>query len=233
MTPANDERYVPAAGRARFTALYDPVLALTMREATFRQRFREQVLSGAEAGQSLAVVDVGGGTGTFAIQLAAAGAAVTVVDGDATVLQRAAAKPGAENVTFVCALASDLPIESASADRVVMSLLLHHLSPRQKTVALVEARRVLRPGGRIHVADWGRPRGALTRAGFLGLQLLDGVENTREHGAGHLPARIAGAGFIGVQTLDRLRTPFGTLELVCAEHDPDAAAVVSHPASAS
>jgi len=28
----NPERYVPAAGRAAFTRLYDPVMRLTMRE---------------------------------------------------------------------------------------------------------------------------------------------------------------------------------------------------------
>ena len=31
-----DERYVPAAGRAWLTALYDPLMALTMRERAFR-----------------------------------------------------------------------------------------------------------------------------------------------------------------------------------------------------
>ena len=35
---ADSERYVPAAGRRAFTRLYDPVVALTMREATFRAR---------------------------------------------------------------------------------------------------------------------------------------------------------------------------------------------------
>ena len=34
------ERYVPAAGRPAFTRLYDTVVALTMREATFRGRLR-------------------------------------------------------------------------------------------------------------------------------------------------------------------------------------------------
>lgn len=220
MTTNQPEPYVPAAGRERLTALYDPVVAWTMREKTFRGRLTEQVMAGAAAGPRLSVVDVGGGTGTLAIALAARGAAVTVIDGDARILRRAKAKPGAQAATFICALAGELPLATASADRVVMSLLLHHLTPDQKDRALAEARRVLRPGGRLHIADWGRPQGLITRMGFRGLQLLDGAENTREHGAGLLPARIASAGFAAVTTLDRLRTPWGTLELICAHQRP-------------
>ena len=63
------ERYVPAAGRPAFTRLYDTVVALTMRDATFRGRLRAQVLDGLAPGA--AVVDVGCGTGTLAIALAA------------------------------------------------------------------------------------------------------------------------------------------------------------------
>jgi hypothetical protein len=36
-----DDRYVPAAGRRSFTRLYDPVIALTVRERTFRGRLLE------------------------------------------------------------------------------------------------------------------------------------------------------------------------------------------------
>ena len=43
------ERYVPAAGRRAFTRLYDTVVALTMREATFRGRLCAQVLDGVGA----------------------------------------------------------------------------------------------------------------------------------------------------------------------------------------
>ncbi len=215
---ASEARYVPAAGRHMFTRLYDPVMALTMRERTFRARLLEQVLSDLPAAGGR-IVDVGCGTGTFAIALtsAAPAAHVTGVDGDPHVLSLAVRKPGAERVTWREGLATALPVPDDSADRVVMSLLLHHLVPAAKREALAEAVRVLRPGGRLHIADWGRPHGPLMRVSFrLTVQLADGLEGTRDHAAGRLPHLIADAGFADVARRDRLRTPWGTLELLSA-----------------
>jgi ubiquinone/menaquinone biosynthesis C-methylase UbiE len=208
------ERYVPAAGRRAFTRLYDPVVALTMREGTFRDRLRAQVMDGLPEGG--AVVDVGCGTGTMAIALADAGAAVTAVDGDPEVLAIAHAKPGAGAVQWREATATALPVAGESADRVVMSLLLHHLGAEAKGAALAEARRVLGPGGRLHVADWGRPRGALPRAGAWLLQRVDDAESLREQLADGVAGVIAAAGLVDVAVRGRLWTAWGTLELLSA-----------------
>ena len=208
------ERYVPAAGRPAFTRFYDTIVALTMREATFRGRLRAQVLDGLPA--AAVAVDVGCGTGTFAIALAADGAEVIGVDGDAEVLALAHAKPGADAVQWRKGLATALPLPGASADRVVMSLLLHHLDAVDKRTALAEAVRILRPGGRLHVADWGRPRDPLMRAAAWALERVDGPDGLREHLDGALPGLLADAGFVAVAVHDRLRTGWGSLELLSA-----------------
>ncbi len=211
-----EARYVPAAGRAAFTRLYDPAMALTMREGAWRPALRDRVLSGMPDGGT--VVDVGAGTGTFAIGLAEQRPDVEVVaiDGDPNALSLAKAKPGADNVRWCEGLAGQLPLEEGSADALVMSLLLHHLVPAAKHAALIDARRVLRPGGTLHIADWGRPHGLLTRAGFLALQAIDGFPNTRDHAAGRIPAFLSEAGFANTITWRRLRTPWGSLELIDA-----------------
>jgi ubiquinone/menaquinone biosynthesis C-methylase UbiE len=208
------DRYVPAAGRRAFTRLYDPMVALTMREATFRGRLCAQVLDGLAPGS--AVVDVGCGTGTLAIALAAAGAGVIGVDGDPEILALARAKPGAEAVQWRRGPATALPLAGNSADRVVMSLLLHHLDADAKRAALTEAARVLRPGGRLHVADWGRPRDPLMRGAAWALARLDGAAGLAEHLDGRLHGLLSDAGFAAIGVHDRLRTGWGSLELLSA-----------------
>lgn len=205
--------YVPAAGRASLTKLYDPAIALTMREKRFRGLLLEQVCGALGTGGT--VVDVGAGTGSFAIQVATAlpGAEVIAVDGDEEVLAVARGKEGAHAVEWRPGLAGSLPVQDGSADAVVMSLLLHHLDPPGKHHALAEARRVLRPGGSLHIADWGRPHDPMMRAAFLLLRTLDGFANTRDHVAGRLPEFAAAAGFDRMEVTSRLRTAWGTLEI--------------------
>jgi SAM-dependent methyltransferase len=208
-----ESRYVPALGVSALTGLYDTVLALTMRERSWRPVLCEQIAAHVPSGGR--IVDVGAGAGSLAIAIAARRHDVEViaVDGDAEVLRLARRKPGAERVTWRQGLAGELDLENASADAVVMSLLLHHLKPDAKQRALVDARRVVRPDGRLHVADRGRPHDPAMRAAFAVVQLVDGREGTRDHAAGRLPALLVQAGFPRVECRGRLRTGFGGLDL--------------------
>lgn len=218
-----DERYVPAAGRAWLTTLYDPVMALTMRERSFRPALISAVLADPKP---RVVLDMGCGTGTLAGQLAEADASVQVlgIDGDENILAFARQKVTGfgERVRFSEGLADALSVQDASVDVVVASLLLHHLAPASKLKAMSEARRVLIPGGRLVIADWGQPQDPLTRTGFFMLRLLDGFENTADHAAGRLPSLVAQAGFSNVRIGQRWRTAWGSLELTTAEREGEA-----------
>lgn len=209
--------YIPATRWRIFSRLFDPVLALTMRERRFRGLMRERV--GADLPDGGTVVDVGSGTGTFGIALASqrADAQVIGIDGDPEILEMAHRKPGAGAVEWREGMAQELPLANRSVDVVTMSLVLHHLMPEDKRKALVEARRVLEPGGRLHVADWGQPRDPLVSGLFFIAQAIDGFDRTRDHRAGRLPELIVEAGFGPVERYGCFRTAVGSLDLLTAE----------------
>ena len=164
------------------------------------------------------ILDVGCGTGSQSIALAAAApdAQIIGVDGDPGPLARARTRTRTRGrrITWIEALAQKLPLEDGAVGCVTASLLLRHLVPPTRLEALREMRRVLRPGGRLHIADWGRPQDPVMRVAFLAIQALDGRENTADHAAGRIPQIIRNAGFTDVRTTRRLRTVWGTLELL-------------------
>lgn len=210
--------FVPAAGLHWLTPIYDPLVALTCREATVKRG----LVAAAGLLPGHRVLDLGCGTGTLALRVkrACPGAAVTGFDADPRMLRVAAAKAGRRGlvVSFGQGFAQTLPYPDGSFDRVVSSLFFHHLSPRAKADALGEALRVLAPGGELHVADWGRPAGQLMRLLFVVVRLLDGFTNTADHAGGRLPEIIAGAGFAAVRVGERFDTVFGTMELLSARN---------------
>ncbi len=208
-----EPRYIPAARWQVFSRIYDPVLAVTMRERRFRAAMRDRVVASLPPGGT--VLDVGCGTGTFALALAAArpDADVIGIDGDPEILARATGKEDAERVQWREGMAAELPFADNSIDVVTMSLVLHHLLPDQKRAALSEIGRVLKPGNQFHLADWGRPHDPLMSALFLIAQAIDGFDRTAEHRAGRLPALLGAAGFAEVDRYGRLRTAAGSLDL--------------------
>jgi ubiquinone/menaquinone biosynthesis C-methylase UbiE len=210
-----EDRYIPAAGWRLLTPLFDPAVAVTTRERRWRAEVVDEVLETEAA----AILDVGCGTGTLVVELArrAPDARVIGLDGDPDILQRAAAKvrAAAVEVELLNGLADSIPVEDATIDCAVSTLVFHHLAPDTKRRGLAEIRRVVRPGGRLVIADYGGPHDPLMRAAFLYVQLLDGFHSTRQHAAGELPGLIADAGFT-VETIGRLRTLSGTLELLTA-----------------
>lgn len=216
VAPGTDLAYVPAAGRSAFTRLYDPVIAITMRESAWRPALVERVA--ARLPPAGTVVDVGAGTGALALRVAARrpDAHVVAVDGDETVLDIARTKAGAGAVEWREGLAGRLPIGDAQADAAILSLVLHHLTPEAKRAALEDILRVLKPGAALHIADWGRPEGWLPRLGFAALRLLDGRENTRDHAEGRLAQIVRDSGFARVEGEGRVATAWGTLELLTA-----------------
>lgn len=218
-TAQRGEDYIPALTYDRLTPLFDPMVRLTTRE----RRFKEELLEQARIEPGQRVLDLGCGTGTLAVWAKGSepGAEVVGLDGDEEVLARGRRKASEAGVDVKLdrGLSYDMPYEDGSFDRVLSSLFFHHLKPDAKETTAREIARVLRPGGELHVADFGPPSDPVAWVGAQLLRRFDGMENTRDNVEGNLPRIFEDAGLVAARARGRLRVVFGTLVFYSA-HRP-------------
>jgi SAM-dependent methyltransferase len=139
------------------------------------------------------VLDLGCGTGAALAEYRDSGCVVLGADPSAAMLHKARARLG-EEADLRQTDGEHIPFEDGCADLVLISLVLHSVDRASAIQILREAARVLTPGGRILVTDFGTsglrfPRGWLTR-GFTTLaEVLAGPEH-----AGHAVAYLRHGG---------------------------------------
>jgi ubiquinone/menaquinone biosynthesis C-methylase UbiE len=216
MATARPADYLPAARFEFLTPVFDLLVRGTTRERTLKRRLLEQARLEGE----IDVLDLGAGTGTLAIWAKQGNPALRIrgLDGDAAILEQArrkAQRAGVE-IPFDEGLSYELPYEDASFDRVLSSLFFHHLVLRDKQRTIAEVARVLRPGGELHVADWGKPRSLPAKAGAVAIRRFDGDAPTRDNLAGRLPELFEAGGLEEARELDRVAAPMGVVSLYCA-----------------
>jgi len=97
------------------------------------------------------IADLGCGTGRIAVDLLNLGRIVVAVDHSKAMLMKLLEKEQGHKLVAVRADARCLPILDNACDGVICSGVLHHISDWEKV--LVEAARVLKPGGRLVVRE--------------------------------------------------------------------------------
>ena len=109
-------------------------------------------------------------------------------------------------------MAYQLPYEDNTFDRVVTSLVMHHLSFDHKRQTLGEVFRILRPKGEVHIVDFGRPANPIAQ--FLSTFLRHFTAHHYEE-SDPLLNLLQEAGFSEVQKKGSFQTVVGSLSFYC------------------
>lgn len=204
---ASPRSFIPAAGRDWLLPLYDPLQRLLGGDALKRPLIEQAALAPGSR-----VLDIGCGTGslTLLIKRLHPGIEVVGLDPDPKALaiaKRKAAQAGLA-VSLERGFSDPLPYADASFDRVFSSLMFHHLTPREKMATLAEVRRVLKPGGSLHLLDFGPPRSGLARAAA---HVLHRVGHLHDNVEGRIPELLGEGGFRHAEEVDHRGTFVGSL----------------------
>jgi ubiquinone/menaquinone biosynthesis C-methylase UbiE len=173
-------------------------------------RFAERLLALLRPRPGTTLLDVGAGTGEVALQATAwVGSEGRVMGNDIAAAMmslagQAAAEQGATNVTFCRMDAEQLGFPDASFDTVTCALSLFQFPDMGR--ALAEMWRVLKPGGRLGLSNWGpgyfSPIASLQRNLFREFGLRALLTNPIASKPAALRTLLHGAGFTAVELIE-------------------------------
>lgn len=209
-----DTQFTPALGLPSLTRGYDLAIRLLTREAVWRNMLLRQV----SPLNNETIIDVGCGTGTFAMMLkrAAPAARITAIDPDPDVLDRARRKAEAAGLVIEWrqGFARDVADLGVSFDKAVSSLVFHQVPLVGKRAGVAAMFACVRPGGEVHIADYALQNGALMRALFrLTVQTLDGKTDTQPNADGVLECILSDYSKAVVSTQTIVSTATGAISL--------------------
>ena len=208
MTEHAERVYLPAAGKDWALPLYDPFVKLTGGDAARRALLDQAAISPGQR-----ILDIGCGTGTMVILIKRLYPSVDVVgiDPDPKALARAERKAARARVSVRLdrGFSDQLPYADASFDRVLSSLMFHHIDANDREATLRDVRRVLKPGGSFHMMDLSAPDHS-----HNGLdQLLHSSHELKDNSDSRILALMKQAGFAESKKVSDGKMLFGLMRV--------------------
>lgn len=158
--------------------------ASTLLSLGLEEGWRRRLVERADPRASDLHLDVATGTGLVARALRRSGCSVVGLD---LVPHMLAAAPRSDGIRFVQGRAEKLPFRDATFDGLTFTYLLRYVDDPVETMR--ELARVVRPGGRVSMLEFGRPRALPLRFGWwvytrLGLPLVGSLVSARWRAVG-------------------------------------------------
>ena len=185
----------------RWASFYDGLVnILTL---GFARRLRTLTVDHALLQPGEKILDVGCGTGAVTlpakVRVGKSGEAAGIDPAPEmiTVARQKASRAGLE-IDFRVGVIESLPFPDGTFDAVTSSLMMHHLPENVRAKGMAEILRVLKPGGRLLIADMMRPNTSFLRQLFASLALHHGLK----FGIEDLPEMLNGAGFKEIKQLE-------------------------------
>jgi len=130
---------------------------------TALQRIKQSVARFVSQNDLSPVLDICSGTGKQCRLIGDNGQRAIGLDIDSKMIEYAASKY--PYLSFVCADASHLPFQKKSLHGIIISYALHDKPPEMRARMLLEAKKLLAPGGLIILVDFEIPWNGLSRLG--------------------------------------------------------------------
>jgi ubiquinone/menaquinone biosynthesis C-methylase UbiE len=204
-----ERSYIPALGKRWLLPLYDPFLWILGAD-----KAKQALIEQAEIKPGFRVLDIGCGTGSMAITIKRMNPEAEVIgidpDPDALALSKRKAKRARLSIEFDRGFADRMPYADSSFERVFSSFMFHHLAAEEKTATLGEIRRVLKPGGSLHLLDFVREHSVHSGKPAHG-QLIHRHGAVAERIESRMTSLMEEAGFVDAKEVKRGKNFFGPI----------------------